>query len=52
MAQDGILIVQDDFIEAERLRLMLAHAGYNVVGIAGRTAGIACRSSGREPSTR
>jgi ActR/RegA family two-component response regulator len=39
MAQDGILIVQDDFIEAERLRLMLGHAGYNVVGVAGRTAG-------------
>jgi CheY-like chemotaxis protein len=39
MPQGGILIVQDDFIEAERLRLMLAHGGYNVVGIAGRTAG-------------
>ena len=39
MAQDGILIVQDDFIEAERLRLMLGHAGYTVVGVAGRTAG-------------
>jgi CheY-like chemotaxis protein len=39
MAQIGILIVQDDFIEAERLRLMLGHAGYDVVGVAGRTAG-------------
>jgi ActR/RegA family two-component response regulator len=39
MAQDGILIVQDDFIEAERLRLMLGRAGYNVIGIASRTDG-------------
>ena len=39
MAQGGILIVQDDFIEAERLRLMLGRAGYDVVGVAGRTAG-------------
>jgi ActR/RegA family two-component response regulator len=39
MTQGGILIVQDDFIEAERLRLMLGHAGYNVVGVAGRTDG-------------
>jgi ActR/RegA family two-component response regulator len=39
MAQDGILIVQDDFIEAERLRLMLGQAGYNIVGVAGATAG-------------
>ena len=27
------IIVQDDFIEAERLRLMLGHAGYDVVGV-------------------
>jgi DNA-binding response OmpR family regulator len=33
-----ILIVQDDFVEAEGLRLVLEQAGYQVVGIAGRTA--------------
>jgi DNA-binding response OmpR family regulator len=38
MASPGILIVQDDFVEAERLRLLLAAAGHAVVGIAGRTA--------------
>jgi ActR/RegA family two-component response regulator len=49
MAQDGILIVQDDFIEAERLRLMLGHAGYNVVGVAGRTDG-AMRLAAQHPA--
>lgn len=34
-----ILIVQDDFLAAERLRLLLAGAGYDVVGLAGRTKG-------------
>jgi len=34
----GILIVQDDFVEAERLRLLLADAGHTVVGLASRTA--------------
>jgi DNA-binding NtrC family response regulator len=34
-----IIIVQDDFVEAERLRLLLEQAGYRVPGIAGRTAG-------------
>ena len=33
-----VIIVQDDFIEAERLRLLLEQAGYRVPGIAGRTA--------------
>jgi two-component system, NtrC family, response regulator HydG len=33
-----IIIVQDDFVEAERLRLLLEQAGYSVPGIAGRTA--------------
>ena len=32
MATPGILIVQDDFVEAERLRLLLAAAGHVVVG--------------------
>jgi ActR/RegA family two-component response regulator len=34
-----ILIVQDDFVEAEGLRVMLVQAGYEVAGIAARTAG-------------
>jgi CheY-like chemotaxis protein len=38
MAQAGILIVQDEFVEAERLRLLLVDAGHVVVGVAGRTA--------------
>jgi DNA-binding response OmpR family regulator len=33
-----ILIVQDDFLAAERLRLLLAEAGHKVVGLARRTA--------------
>jgi DNA-binding NtrC family response regulator len=33
-----ILIVQDDFVEAEGLRIMLEQAGHDVVGIAARTA--------------
>jgi DNA-binding response OmpR family regulator len=32
-----ILIVQDEFLAAERLRLLLEKAGYVVVGIASRT---------------
>ena len=36
-----ILIVQDEFLAAERLRLLLEKAGYVVVGIASRTAGAA-----------
>jgi two-component system, NtrC family, response regulator HydG len=39
MATAKILIVQDDFLAAERLRLLLEKAGYVVVGVAGRTAG-------------
>jgi DNA-binding NarL/FixJ family response regulator len=35
----AILIVQDDFLAAERLRLLLVQAGHNVVGVAGRTRG-------------
>ena len=35
----AILIVQDDFLAAERLRLLLGKAGYTVVGVAGRTKG-------------
>jgi DNA-binding response OmpR family regulator len=32
-----VLIVQDDFLAAERLRVVLEEAGYDVVGLAGRT---------------
>jgi DNA-binding response OmpR family regulator len=37
MKPAAILIVQDDFLAAERLRLLLAQAGYIVVGVASRT---------------
>jgi DNA-binding response OmpR family regulator len=33
-----VIVVQDDFIEAERLRVLLEQAGYQVAGIAGNTA--------------
>jgi DNA-binding response OmpR family regulator len=39
MAAGTILIVQDDFLAAERLRLLLEQAGYVVVGVASRTNG-------------
>ncbi len=38
MQPAGILLVQANFLGAERLRLLLEQAGYRVVGIAGRTA--------------
>jgi CheY-like chemotaxis protein len=39
MAPAKILIVQDDFLAAERLRRLLEGAGYIVAGVASRTAG-------------
>lgn len=39
MAAGKILIVQDDFLAAERLRILLEQAGYLVVGVASRTVG-------------
>lgn len=39
MTLAAILIVQDDFLAAERLRLLLVQAGHTVVGVAGRTRG-------------
>ena len=39
MTGGTILIVQDDFLAAERLRLLLGQAGYVVVGVASRTNG-------------
>ena len=39
MRPAAILIVQDDFLAAERLRLLLVQGGYDVVGVAGRTSG-------------
>ena len=41
MKPAAILIVQDDFLAAERLRVLLVQAGYDVVGVAGRTRGAA-----------
>ena len=41
MKAAAILIVQDDFLAAERLRLLLVKVGHNVVGVAGRTDGAA-----------
>lgn len=38
MEPAAILVVQDDFLAAERLRLLLTRAGYNVVGVASRTS--------------
>jgi DNA-binding response OmpR family regulator len=37
MQPAGILLVQANFLSAERLRLLLDQAGYHVVGVAGRT---------------
>lgn len=41
MKPAAILIVQDDFLAAERLRLLLLQAGHKVVGLASRTRGAA-----------
>ncbi len=38
MARAKILIVEDDFLGAERARLLLDGAGYDVVGVTPRTA--------------
>jgi hypothetical protein len=38
MKPAAILIVQVGFLAAERLRLLRAEAGYDVVGVAGRTS--------------
>ncbi len=38
MSKGTIIIVQDDFVEAEGLRLLLEQAGYDVPGVASRTA--------------
>lgn len=39
MTSGGILIVQDDFLSAERLRALLTGRGYAIAGIASRTRG-------------
>ena len=38
MPSSEILLVQADFLGAERLRLLLDRSGYRVAGVAGRTA--------------
>jgi DNA-binding response OmpR family regulator len=37
MSSPSILLVQDDFLGAERLRVLLEQSGHRVAGIAGRT---------------
>jgi hypothetical protein len=37
VSKGTIIIVQDDFVEAESLRVLLEQAGYDVPGIVGRT---------------
>ena len=44
-----ILIVQDDFLAAERLRLLLDDAGYRVVGLASRTDGASALAEQHHP---
>jgi DNA-binding response OmpR family regulator len=49
MKPAAILIVQDDFLAAERLRLLLVDAGYDVVGVAGRTREAAALAAQHRP---
>jgi DNA-binding response OmpR family regulator len=49
MKPAAILIVQDDFLAAERLRLLLVEAGYDVVGVAGRTSGATALADQHRP---
>ena len=37
MSIPAIILVQDDFVEAEGLRVLLVGAGYDVAGVAART---------------
>ena len=49
MANETILIVQDDFLAAERLRVVLEQAGYRIAGLAGRTAEAVCLTEQEAP---
>ena len=49
MTPATILIVQDDFLTAERLLLLLEGAGYIVVGTASRTAGASALAAQHHP---
>jgi DNA-binding response OmpR family regulator len=49
MAPAAILIVQDDFLAAERLRLLLQGAGHTVVGLASRTDGASALAAQHHP---
>jgi DNA-binding NtrC family response regulator len=49
MTRAKILIVQDDFFSAERLRVLLTDAGYLVAGIASRTAGASALAEQHHP---
>ena len=45
----AILIVQHDFLAAERLRLLLGTAGYEIVGVAGETRGASALADQHHP---
>jgi response regulator NasT len=45
----AILIVQHDFLVAERLRLLLGEAGYEIVGVAGETRGATALADQHHP---
>jgi DNA-binding NarL/FixJ family response regulator len=49
MKPGTILIVQDEFLVAERLRLLLEEAGYTIAGIASRTAGASALAEQHQP---
>ena len=49
MKPAAILIVQDDFLAAERLRLLLMKAGHTIVGVAGRTSGATALADQHRP---
>jgi two-component system, response regulator PdtaR len=49
MKPAAIPIVQHDFLAAERLRLLLGEAGYEIVGVAGETRGAAALADQHHP---
>jgi response regulator NasT len=49
MKRIAILIVQHDFLAAERLRLLLGGAGYDIVGVAGETRGATALADQHHP---
>jgi DNA-binding response OmpR family regulator len=49
MKPAAILIVQHDFLAAERLRLLLGGAGYEIVGVAAETRGATALADQHHP---